>query len=100
MIDNLIKIYYLQKKSIDISVSFVAGLLSSYSYFKLTKTKSPIWVTKENTLHKSSNIIEHLYTEYKESGDSDYELYDECITFSSNYVKINNVLYYRKLISK
>ena len=100
MIDNIIKIYYLQKESIDISLSFIVGLLSSYSYFKFRKTQSSIWVTEQNILYKNSNIIEHLYLEYKESGDPDYELYDECITFSTDYVKINNEIYFRKLISK
>ena len=96
MYDDILKLYHLRKENIDIYLSFIAGLFSSYSYFKCTKTKSPIWATKENVIYKNSTIIENLYTEYKTSGDKEYELYGDTITFCNDYVSINDKKYFRK----
>ena len=96
---NIIDIYHFNKLTLDICIAYIAGSLSSITYFKyFNKIKNPKWISNENIIHKNSHIIEYLYQDYINSGDCNYELYDDVIVFNKKTVKINNEQYYQKLL--
>jgi hypothetical protein len=93
-IKNIFEHYYLEQNKIDMCIGYLFGAFSSILFMKyIKKTKKLSWITKENDPYKKSDILEILYQEYLNTGDKEYELYDECITFSNNNVKIKNKNY-------
>ena len=94
---DFIEFYYQEKNNIDICLGFLSGCVLSFFTIKYKyQIKVPIWVSQENITYENSHILEILYQDFKKSGDSDYELYDETIHFNENNVKIGDeVVYFR-----
>ena len=99
MLGNFFDIYHFHKLTFDICIAYIAGSLSSITYLKyINKTQNPKWMSNDNIIHKNSHIIEYLYQDYINSGDSNYELFDDLIVFNVKTVKINNEQYYQRLL--
>ena len=64
----------------------------------INKTQNPKWISNDKIIHINSHIIEYLYQDYINSGDSTYELYDDVIVFNENTVQINHEQYYQRLL--
>ena len=101
-VKNILELYFIEQKKIDLCISFLFGSFSSLVFMQfINKSKYPIWITDTNESYKKSDILEILYQEYLNTGDTDYELYEESITFNEKKViiKTNNYeqCFYRTL---
>ena len=88
-LQKLFEFYYIEHEKIDLCIGFVCGSISSYIFLQfINKSKYPIWITHTHEIYKKSDIIEILYQEYLNTGDKEYELYEESIIFDENKVMI------------
>lgn len=79
----------LMKCFLKYSLSFLSGAVTTTiilipAFYTYSRLKNPRWVNDSSKKHDFSAIIEELYQDHIRTGDLEYELYEEKLTFDKN----------------